>query len=202
MSIGPEHHLHMGIPWVDKCKLIAYTMLSSDMKDAYQLLTGEEVGLGALNAEERRFLGELFAEIKKGVSYLALENRFMERDSPLHHHARRLSLPLAKTVLYRVCEDLATRLGVRQGYLTRDQVMVVREGQAEERKEMTSGTVAELAGCSRQAVIKAIRSGRLRARRVGKISVVWEKDAEAFARSWKGAATARKESRLAKKGGV
>ncbi|MDE2141202.1 MAG: hypothetical protein KGJ84_02155 [Elusimicrobia bacterium] len=202
MSTGPDRGLHMGISSVDNCKLIAYTMSTGDMKDSYQLLSGEEVGLGALNAEERRFLGELFADIKKGVSYLALENRFMERDSPLQRHARRLGAPLARTVLYRVCEDLATRLGVRQGYLTRDQVMVVREGQAEERKEMTSGKVAELAGCTRQAVIKAIRSGRLRARRVGKISLIWDKDAEAFARSWKGAATARKDHRLARKGGV
>lgn len=202
MSIVPEGGLHMGISWVDKCKLVGYTMVSRDMKDAYQLVSGEEVGLGELNAEERRFLGELFAEIKKGVSYLALENRFMERDSPLQRHARRLGIPMARTVLYRVCEDLATRLGVRQGYLTRDQVMLVREGQTEERKEMTSGKVAEIAGCSRQAVCKAIRAGRLRARRVGKISLIWDKDAEAFARSWKGAAPPRKESRLARKGGV
>lgn len=49
------------------------------------------------------------------------------------------------------------------------------------RKELTTGEVARLAGCTPQAVRWAIRSWRLPARMIGRLALVWEQDAEAFA---------------------
>jgi hypothetical protein len=56
----------------------------------------------------------------------------------------------------------------------------------ETRKELTTGEVAQLAGCTHQAVLWAIRSWKLPARVVvaaksGRRHLVWDKDAEAFA---------------------
>jgi excisionase family DNA binding protein len=49
------------------------------------------------------------------------------------------------------------------------------------RKELTASEVARLAGCSRQQVMRAILSAKLRARKVGREALIWDEDAEAFA---------------------
>lgn len=155
------------------------------MKDEYTTLTGETLSLSRLNAEEKRFLGKLYAKYKAGISYLVFDGFYWEPDSPVPGHAKRLGKPAEKTPLYQVCDDLAKRLGIRQGYLVESEVVPGR--QSEERKELTTGEVARLASCSEEAVRKAIRTARLRARRVGKFSLIWDKDAEAFALFRKGA---------------
>ena len=55
--------------------------------------------------------------------------------------------------------------------------------ESKELKEHTTGEVAEMAGCTREGVRKAIRTGRLRARRVGRMSFIREEDALAFVRT-------------------
>jgi len=147
-------------------------------------IEGRQVPLGRLNAEERRFLGELYSRYKRGDSYLNFENLYMSPDSLIFRHAKRLGRPVAETPLYRVCDDLARRLGVRQGFLVKEEVVRLDTATpGGERRELTTGEVAKLAGCTHEAVRKAIRTGRLRGRRVGRLSLIWDKDAEAFAES-------------------
>jgi hypothetical protein len=51
------------------------------------------------------------------------------------------------------------------------------------RKELTAAQVAKLARCSEGAVMRAILDWKLRARKVGRLALIWELDAEAFAAS-------------------
>lgn len=152
------------------------------MGGSYVTLEGAQIPLGRLTAEERRFLGHMYSRFKRGGSYLDFENLYMDPESVVFRHAKRLGRPVAETPLYHVCDDLARRLGIRQGFLVKEEVVRFNaEPAGGERREMTTGEVAKLAGCTHEAVRKAIRTGRLRGRRVGHLSLIWEKDAEAFA---------------------
>lgn len=154
------------------------------MGGSYVTLEGAQIPLGRLTAEERRFLGHMVGHFKRGGSYLDFENLYMDPESAVFRHAKRLGRPVEETPLYRVCDDLARRLGIRQGFLVKEEVLRFNaEPQTGERRELTTGEVGKLAGCTHEAVRKAIRTGRLRARRVGHLSLIWDKDAEAFAES-------------------
>ena len=157
-----------------------YNQVVIRMDTLYKTIAEEEIDTSSFLPEEKRFLGEMILK-SKSSSYLDFENQLTEPDSPIFSHAKRLGKPVSETPLYKICEDLATRLGIRQGYLVREEVVPFPAGESAERKELTTGQVAELAGCTREAVRKAIREGRLRARRVGRFSWVWENDAQAFA---------------------
>ncbi|MFH2204436.1 MAG: helix-turn-helix domain-containing protein [Elusimicrobiota bacterium] len=152
-------------------------------KSAYTTLEGTQLSLAKLTVEERRVLGKLTQKVKEGVSYLDFENLYMAPSTPLHAHVKRLGRPLSKTPLYQVCEDMSKRIGIRQGYLVQEEVVEGFSTDEGEQKEHTTGEVAKMAGCTREGVRKAIRTGRLRARRVGRLSLIREEDALAFVRT-------------------
>ena len=54
---------------------------------------------------------------------------------------------------------------------------------ATHRKELTAAEVARLAGCLRHQVIRALSTGKLRGRKVGREALIWDKDAEIFIES-------------------
>lgn len=153
------------------------------MKNSYATLEGSKVSLDKLTAGEREFLGELSSRQKNGASYLDFENLYTDPSSPVFAHAKRLGKPVSVTLLFQVCADLAKRLGIQQGFLVREEVVLRHASETYERKELTTGEVAKLADCTDEAVRKAIRTGRLRARRVGRFSFIAESDALAFVRT-------------------
>lgn len=153
--------------------------------DSYVTLTGRTIGITHLNREERLFVGELFARFKEKINYLVFENLYLNPGSPIYEHAKRLGKPVSDTPLYIICEDLGKRLGIQQGYLLSEEIIPSSEAETEEKQELTTGEVAKMAGCTPEAVRKAIRTGRLRARRVGHLSLILEEDARAFAFSRK-----------------
>lgn len=153
------------------------------MKSIYTSLEDAKVSLAKLTAEERRFLGALSQQAAGGVSYLDFENLYADPSSPVFVHAKRLGRPVRETPLFQVCADMAKRLGIQQGYLVREEVIAQgQDASRGETRELTTGDVAKIAACTGEAVRKAIRSGRLRARRVGRLSLVSEADALAFVR--------------------
>lgn len=157
------------------------------MKNSYTTLEESKVSLDKLTVSEREFLGELAQRQKSGVSYLDFENLYMDPASPIFAQSKRLSKPVSETPLFQVCADMAKRLGIQQGFLIREEVVQRYASNADERKELTTGEVARLADCTDEAVRKAIRTGRLRARRVARFSLISESDALAFVRSREGA---------------
>lgn len=153
------------------------------MKSIYTTLEDVKVPLAKLTVEERRFLGALSQQAAAGVSYLDFENLYMDPASLVFAHARRLGRPVRETPLFQVSADMAKRLGIQQGYLVREEVVAQRQDASRgETRELTTGDVAKMAACTGEAIRKAIRSGRLRARRVGRLSLVSEADALAFVR--------------------
>jgi excisionase family DNA binding protein len=52
-----------------------------------------------------------------------------------------------------------------------------------QRKELTAAQVAQLAGCSRQQIIRALETGKLRGRKIGREALIVDEDAKAFVAS-------------------
>ena len=155
----------------------------STMKETYQTIEGKSVPLAGLRADEKAFLAEVFREYESGKNYLSFKHVYSYPESMAFRNAKRLGKPAEESPLYRVCDDLARRLGIRQGYLVKEEIMQYQAMPTTERKELTTGQVAKMAGCSSQAVWKAILTWRLRARKVGRLALIWEEDARAFADS-------------------
>lgn len=153
------------------------------MKDLYETLEHEKVSLSHLRREEKEFLAGLFKRFEEGDNYLSFKQLYLAPHSPVFSCAKRLGKEPEETPLYKVCDDLAKRLGIGQGYLVRKEVVRCGADEKPRERELTTGEVAKLANCTPQAVRKAIWTWRLKARRVGRMSLVAEKDAEAFARS-------------------
>lgn len=162
------------------------------MRQTYETLEGKTVQLAGLQPEERVYLADIFKRYEQGINYLSFKHLYADPDSPAFKNAKRLGRAAEEAPVYQVCEDLATRLGVRQRYLVKEEVVPYAAPKGEARKELTTGEVAKLAGCTRQAVRKAIVTWRLRARKVGRLALVWDKDAEAFANALKGRRGAKK----------
>jgi len=155
------------------------------MRATYTTLELRTVPLNGLTTQERRFLGTLAREYKRDVSYLDFENLYMDPSSQVFSHARRMRRPVRETPLFEVCDDLGKRLGIRQGFLVREEVVARDAAGNVEVKEFTTGETAGIAGCTDEAVRKAIRTGRLRARRIGRFSLIREDDALAFSKARK-----------------
>ena len=153
------------------------------MKQTYQTLDRKSVSLASLKPEEKVFLAGIYRQYEEGTNYLSFKHLYSDPDSLVSRSAKRLGKAVEESPLYQVCDDLSNRLGVRQGYLVKEEIMQYQATPVAERKELTTGQVAKLAGCSVQAVRKAIFSWRLRARKVGRLALIWDEDARAFAQS-------------------
>lgn len=168
------------------------------MKQDYMTATGEAISLKDLTAEEKVFLGTIFRQYEEGPNYLAFKHLYTDPAGSVFKNAKRLKTKVRECPLYRVCDDLAVRLGTHQGYLAKEETMPYQIAPLVERKETTTGQVAKLAGCSVQAVRKAIVTGRLRARKVGRLALIWDQDAHAFADTVKGRRAVQRRKRHAK----
>ncbi|MFA4987936.1 MAG: hypothetical protein WC712_15260 [Candidatus Brocadiia bacterium] len=151
------------------------------MRNTYPTADGKDLSLKALNADDKAFLGKLFHAYEHDENYLAFKHLYTAPGCQVYKHARRVGKPAAKTVLFQVCEDLARRLGMRQEYVVREDIAGYGSAGGP-RRELTTGQVAAMAGCSAEAVRRAISSWRLPARMVGRLALVWEEDAKTFAR--------------------
>lgn len=166
---------------VDKRQPTVYTEV---MKE-YTTVSGETISLKDLTSDEKVFLGSIYSRYEERPNYLSFKHLYTEPDGPVFKSAKRLKKPVRESPLYRVCDDLAVRLGTHQGYLVKEETMQYQTAPIAERKETTTGQAAKLAGCSVQAVRKAIVTGRLRARKVGRLALIWDEDARAFANTLK-----------------
>lgn len=166
--------------------------LETTMRHTYETVDGKTVQLSGLQPDEKGYLAEIFSRYEQGMNYLSFKHLYADPESLAFKNAKRLGRPAEDAPVYQVCEDLATRLGVRQRYLVKEEVVPYAASKGEARRELTTGEVAKLAGCTRQAVKKAIETWRLRARKVGRLALVWDRDAEAFAKALKARRATRK----------
>lgn len=150
------------------------------MKDFYETLELEKIPLSNLKQDDRELLVSMFKHFEEGINYLSFKNQFLRPGASIFSYAKRLGKEPEETPLYRVGTDLSLQLGIGQGYLVREEVVKREAMQKTPHKELTTGEVAKLAGCTPQAVRKAILTWRLRARKVGKLALIAEQDAIAF----------------------
>jgi hypothetical protein len=137
-----------------------------DTKHGYTALDGRIINISGLTAAQKSYLGEKILSDKARMNYMDFQNRYLEDP-----------VVLGSPQLYDLCRDLATRLGISQGYLKKESYS---HGAIKEEKELTSPDVAKMGLCSPQAVRDAIKAGRLSARRVGPLYLIKENNAEAF----------------------
>ncbi|HVT60532.1 MAG TPA: hypothetical protein VHR45_19320 [Thermoanaerobaculia bacterium] len=76
-------------------------------KHTYQTITGRTLDLGGLHEKERAFLAGVQPRYSEGPEWSAFEAWWAEE-------FRRSGLP-AKSIAYRICQDLEARLGIAQG---------------------------------------------------------------------------------------
>jgi hypothetical protein len=153
------------------------------MKDIYETLELEKISLSHLRNGDKELAMAMFKRFEEGSNYLSFKTSFFLSASPIFAYAKRLGKQPEETPLYKVGKDLATRLGIDQGYLVREEVVKREAAQRTPHQELTTVQVAEMAGCTPQAVRKAILTARLRARKVGRLALISEKDAAAFSQA-------------------
>jgi len=137
-----------------------------ETKDLYTTFDGRTVDLSGITAEQKKYLGEKIMKDKSKMNFMDFQNRYLEDP-----------VVLDSPQLYELCRDLATRLGISQGYLRKESY---DHASRTEEKELTSSEVADIGRCSQQAVRDAIKAGRLSARRVGPLYLVKENHARIF----------------------
>jgi excisionase family DNA binding protein len=155
------------------------------MSKAYVTLRGEELPLSELTDAERRFLGGVIKAYEVGEAYPNFVNRVNAPDSPVLQGGRWVTEEVISSPLYRICQDLADRLGVAQGFLALGAETSLEHvgfvDRAEPQEYLTCEAAAEQAGVTAEAIRKAIRQERLSARRVGRIYLVERNAVEAYA---------------------
>lgn len=155
------------------------------MAKAYVTLTGEKIHFSGLTAEEKVFLGRAVKAYEAGEAYPNFVNRVNAPGSPALGGGQWVTEKVARSPLYRVCQDIADRLGITQGFLAVGKnSSMERTGfidAADEPDFSSCEEAAQRIGLTAEAVRKAIREKRLPARQVGRTYVLERKAVDAYA---------------------
>jgi len=154
------------------------------MLRAYLTLTGEKVDLSQLTPEERAFLGHIVKAYEESEAYPNFVNKINAPGSLALGEGRWVTAKVAVSPVYRVCQDLADRLGIAQGFLALGANSSVEDAGFVERREpnyVSSEEAARLIGVTAEAIRKAIREKRIPARQVGRTYLVERWAVEAYA---------------------
>ena len=135
---------------------------------SYQTIDGKRINLEKLDDKQRKFLGRLFKMFEANEAYPNLFNCIHSIGSPALLGGEWVTDEVAAHPLYQVCQDLADRLGINQGYLNENDSSGVEKAGIIEADDLLSVTEAsKLAGVTPQAIRKAISENRLEAKMVG-----------------------------------
>ena len=112
--------------------------------DVYLDLKGREISLVELTAAERSLIADMKAAAKKAADWSAFSNVWMARIADLFADQNLTRPQIRKTVVYRVCQDLDSRLAVSQGLARqpdyRDELAVLIEQRFETRRAFCEAT--------------------------------------------------------------
>lgn len=155
------------------------------MAAAYMTLTGEKIDLSGLTAEEKVFLGRTVKAYERGEAYPNFVNRVNAPGSTALGGGQWVTKKVARSRLYRVCQDLADRLGIAQGFLAVGKnSSTERAGFVDAAKEpdiVSCEDAAKRIGVTAEAIRKAIREKRLSARQVGRTYLLEWRAVDAYA---------------------
>jgi len=168
-----------------------------DELDAYRLLGGSVVDLSPARPEARVYLADLALRLAQGQGYAELLARILRPDCPLYEGWSPLApqahdlpaLKAARDLVYRagvaegaiapqghVTPAAALPLGLRGGSAPASDVRPPASTGLTTEAIVTVGEAMDMLGITRQAVINAVRSGRVRGEQHGKLWVLSRED--------------------------
>ncbi|MBI4705391.1 MAG: excisionase family DNA-binding protein [Deltaproteobacteria bacterium] len=155
------------------------------MAKAYLTLTGEKIDLSSVTALEKVFLGQAVKFYEAGDAYPNFVNRVNAPGSAALGGGQWVTEKVTCSPLYRICQDLADRLGIAQGFLAIGKNSSTERptfiDAATEPDIISCEDAAQLAGVTAEAIRKAIRAKRLPARQVGRTYLLERKAVDAYA---------------------
>lgn len=129
----------------------------------YRLLKGQRVDLSPLPKEDLQFLLNLSRRAMEDEEYFSLAKDVNGPYAYALKGGRWVTKEIHGSLLYRVAEDIADRVAIRQGGMSPDPG---DEGAVVEKLVGITEAARQL-GISRVAVLKAARIGRLQGRKIG-----------------------------------
>lgn len=131
---------------------------------SYRLLNGDTVHLAALPKGDLAFLIDLQRRAMENEDYSDLERSVCGPGAYPLKGSPRVTSEVHRTALFRVAEDIAYRVAIRQGVMApnHDDELVPTDG------IMSVTEAAEELGISRSAVVKAAQTGRLKGKKIGR----------------------------------
>lgn len=163
-----------------------------DLLDTYRLMSGVAVDLRPASVEARLFLVDLALRLAQGQGYAELLARVLRPDSPLYDGQSPLAPSSQELPALKAARDLVYRAGVAEGLIQSDGGLAPlpaglrAPGTAQARARETTGLTTEaivtvgeamdMLGITRQAVINAVRTRRIRGEQHGKLWVLSRED--------------------------
>lgn len=154
------------------------------MKHAYITLTKGKIDISSLRTDEKAFLGHVVKACQAGESYPNLVNRIHTPGSPALGGGQWVTKKVQASPLYRVCQDLADRQGISQGFLALGSASSLHDtGFVQDREPgyISSNEAAKLIHVTPEAIRKAIRQKRLPAKRLGHAYLLERRAVEGYA---------------------
>jgi hypothetical protein len=164
-----------------------------DLLDSYRLISGVAVDLRPASASARQYLQDLALRLAQGQGYAELLTRVLRPDNPLYEGHSPLSPAAPELPALRAARDLVYRAGVAEGAIPPSPTEAVplpaglrnpstapargREtGGLTTEAIVTVGEAMDMLDITRQAVINAVRTGRIRGEQHGKLWVLSRED--------------------------
>ena len=117
---------------------------------------------------------------EQDISYFEIARTAVGPGSPALLGRSTIDRRIAASPLYVAAEDIATRAGISQGLLLAPEYQHLRSQFPTDGSHISATQAADLIGISRAAVHKAIKAGTLEALRIGNVTVVSRKSAQAY----------------------
>lgn len=142
----------------------------------YQLLDGERINLAKLPKEDLAFLLDFQRRAMEDEDYFDLERTVCGPKAYPLKGSLRVTREVHRTPVFRVAEDIAYRVGIRQGVLApnEDDELVPIEG------IMSVSEAAEELGITRSAVVKAAQAGRIMGKKIGRTWALLRRSVESY----------------------
>lgn len=163
-----------------------------DLLDTYRLMSGVAVDLRPASDQARLFLFDLALRLAQGQGYAELLARVLRPDSPIYDGHSPLSPASQELPALKAARDLVFRAGVAEGLIQSDSPVAplpaglrspaTARARGSESTGLTTeaivtvGEAMDMLGITRQAVINAVRTGRIRGEQHGKLWVLSRED--------------------------